>query len=95
MVSPLAISVLIDNDHAAIVGILVGRLLSRTQFTGCVTSIGLLGLGDLRSSLGLHVFRRLGLFFFKVNFFLSDLSLIICGVCLRWRTSLFLSVDPL
>lgn len=89
--------VLIDNYHAAIVSILVGGLLSRSQLTRCVASpaIGLFGLGDLRSSLGLHVFCRLRLFFFKVNFFLSNLSLIICGVCLRGRASLLLSIDPL
>ncbi len=89
--------VLIDNDHAAIVSILIGGLLSRSQLTRCVASpaIGLFGLGDLRSSLCLHVFCRLRLLFFKVNFFLSNLSLIICGVCLGGRTSLLLSVDSL
>jgi len=97
VVSPLPVSILFNYDHAAIVGVLVRRLLSRTQLTRSVASptVGFFGLGDLRTSLGLHVFRRLGLFFFKVNFFLSDLSLIICGVCLRGRTSLLLSVDPL
>jgi hypothetical protein len=97
VVSPLPVSILFNYDHATIVGVLVRRLLSRTQLTRSVASptVGFFGLGDLRTSLSLHVLSCLRLFFFKVNFFLSDLSLIICGVCLRGRTSLLLSVDPL
>ncbi len=98
MISLLSIrNRLINYHHAAIVGILISCLLSGSQLAGSIAStiICLLGLGNLRSTLGLHILSRLGFIFFQVNFFLSDLRLIIGGVCLRRWPSLFLSVDPL
>lgn len=86
MVSPLSIgNSLFNYHHATIVRVLISRLLSGSQFAGCIAStiICLLGLSNLRSTLGLHILSCLRFIFFQVNLFLSDLSLIISGVCLR------------